>query len=196
MPLSCLDKICQGIASCGERGSHGGHSAFAGGRCPTCIPSKGQAMLGEESGAGQTQRRGWKHHRVLCRATGEPGIVQSLCHAHDLAMRVPFNKNVRKEKKERKKRTNPRSQQPELPPRGWSQVFLCWRKGPASATSRWSPGARQRAGTPSSPSGVATVPHRAPVPCHWAGVRPGPGGGELVRRGSMDMAAPCMLCSL
>lgn len=103
MPLSCLDKICQGIASCGEWGSHGGHSAFAGGRCPTCIPSKGQAVLGEESGAGQTQRQGWKHHRVLCRATGEPGRVQSLCHAHDLAMRVTFNKNVRKEKRERKK---------------------------------------------------------------------------------------------
>lgn len=41
---------------------------------------------------------------------------------------MPFyKKNVRKEEKERKKRTSHTSQ-PELPPRGWSQGFLCWRK--------------------------------------------------------------------
>lgn len=64
------------------------------------------------------------------RGRGEAGRAQSIHRAHGLpgVPRFAFlQKNVRKEEKERKKRTSHTSQ-PELPPRGWSQGFLCWRK--------------------------------------------------------------------
>lgn len=192
VPPCCLDEICQGAASSGEQESRGGRSAFTGGGCPAqrsgCAGGQELAKCGDGSGNATKRCAGAEASQGECRAFAVPvtwpGGPKEVCI---------FNKNIRKEEKERKKEQIPGVSPPELPPCGWSQVFLCWRKGPDSAMSGCSPRAWQEADPPSSPSGVVAAPRRAPVPCHGAGVRPGAGGGsEGGQYGHGSSEAACM----